>query len=115
MGVVNIEVTPPVTVPGDMAGSKVIFSEATTVVVSPVEMSNAEAITIRDTNTKAVKGEVISNEITSTVTSAPPGNDHNSSFSNQFSYTVFDLKNFTGIIAIAALISGPSQEVVTIP
>ena len=37
---------------------------------------------------------IISAEVATTVTLIPPGNDHNSSFSNQFSYTVSDLKNF---------------------
>ena len=57
-------------------------------------MSAAETITIRDTYTEAVQGEVIS---------------------NQFSYTVFDLKNFVGTLALTAPILGPSQEEVTIP
>ena len=60
---------------------------------------------MRDTYIEAALGEVINTEVTTTVTSAPSGNDHNSSLSNQFSYTVFDLKNFA-VTCADCLISG---------
>ena len=63
-----------------------------------------------DTYTEATLGTIISTKITTTVTSVPPGNDQNSSFSNQFSYIVSNIKNFAVTLALTTSILGLSQE-----
>ena len=52
--------------------------------------------------------------MTTVVTSAPSGNDHNDSFSDQSSYTIFDLKDFAETLALTIPSMGPSQEEATI-
>ena len=52
----------------------------------------------------------INTEVITVVTSAPPGHDHNSFFSDQFSYTISDLEAFAETSALTAPIIVLFQE-----
>ena len=56
---------------------------------------------------------MISTEVDTALTSAPPGNDPNSSLSNQFSYIVYDLEAFTEAPALTIPIMGLFKEEAT--
>ena len=64
--------------------------------------------TVEVTLIRVVPDEVASTKVTTTVTSAPPGNDHNFSFKSCFLYNVPDLDDFAEMPATAA----PSEGVV---
>ena len=50
---------------------------------------------------------MINTEVDTAITLAPPGNDHNSSLSNQFSYIVSDLETFVETPALTIPLTGP--------
>ena len=58
--------------------------------------------TIGGTPTEVVPGEMISTEVNITITSAPPGNGHNISLGDHFSYIIPDQLDFTETPALTA-------------
>jgi len=62
----------------------------------------AEATALGVSYTKAAQGMMISTKVATAVTSAPPSNDHNSSFSNHFLYDVFDFEALAETPALTA-------------
>jgi len=73
---------------------------------TPAEAAIDEAVTIGVAPTEVASGEVASIEVTTTITSASPGNDHNKLFSDCYSYIVFDFNNF----AETTVATAPSAE-----
>ena len=93
-------------------GEALVETDVSIGVTLPETVPAATKVTALGINyTEVTQGMMISTEVTTTIISAPPGNDHNSSFSNQFSYTILILKLLQR--RLTAPIMGPFQEEAT--
>ena len=91
---------------------KISITEAisTGVTLPKTAPAAAEATALGVRYTKVTQGIMISTEVVTTVTSAPPDNDHNSSISNHFSYTISDLEAFAETPTLTAPITWFQEE-----
>jgi len=110
----SVRVAPPEIPPGDIANTEVISTEAAAAKAFPAGLA-AEVATTEGTLTETAPGGMISTEVTTTVTSAPAGDDRNTSFSDHFSYIVTDLNDFAETPALNAPTVGSSQEEAVVP
>jgi len=84
VGTIDIEVNPSGTVLSGVASSDMVSHGATTVKALLVGIAIAEATHLGANYTEIAQSMTITTEVPTTIISVLLGNDHNSSFSNQF-------------------------------